>query len=274
MPTPNEIMEAVYKQAQKESLQKLLSGLSNESIQDLRVVAENAEIQKAVLGVTLTSLVYKVYDPEQDIRKHQDGMKDGYSGRTFDTKYVTPFLKSKFPHFAMAESAWLTRSLEQPQPFTLDFPGKIRNTVLKTAFLNTLDRIQTDGKLARKFLVALMGFMLEATAKDAALFTKAQVASGVTNVDNSCFESVEIKHNKPITADMVDVAYRKIRSTAIDRYYILTTSESNFSHYESVMKEWEFCAIYKHYPSPSIIAHVSCRWLLVFAYSLLNIEVI
>lgn len=97
MPTPNEIMEAVYKQAQKESLQKLLSGLSNESIQDLRVVAENAEIQKAVLGVTLTSLVYKVYDPEQDIRKHQDGMKDGYSGRTFDTKYVTPFLKSKFP---------------------------------------------------------------------------------------------------------------------------------------------------------------------------------
>jgi len=311
MPTPNEIMESAYEQAQKESLQKLLSGLSNESVQDLRVIVENAETQKAVLGVTLTSLVYKVYEPKQDIRKHQDGMKDGYSGRTFDTKYVTPFLKSKFPHFAMAESAWLTRSLEQPRPFNLNFPGKIRNTVLKTAFLKTLDRIQTDSKLAPKFLVALMGLMLEGTSKDDVLFTKVQVSSGVTiakiidalslhirhdygkgvvgtarlpvlaiysvynllmpdvkrysgkflvpleshtspdsrskslgdidinNADNSCFESVEIKHNKPITADMVGVAYRKIRNTEIDRYYILTTSEPNFDDHKSVMQEIE-----------------------------------
>jgi DNA (cytosine-5)-methyltransferase 1 len=308
---PNEIMEAAYEQAKNKSLRSLLSGLSDESIQDLSVIVENAETQKAVLGVTLTSLVYKVYEPKQDIRKHQEGMKDGYSGRTFDTKYVTPFLKSKFPHFAMAESAWLTRSLEQPRPFNLNFPGKIRNTVLKTAFLKTLDRVQTDKNLASKLLVALIGLMLEATAKDDALFTKVQVVSGITiakiidalslhirhdygkgvvgtarlpvlaiysvynllmpdvkrysgkflvpleshtspdsrskslgdidvnNADNSCFESVEIKHNKPITADMVGVAYRKIRNTEIDRYYILTTSEPNFDDHESVMQEIE-----------------------------------
>lgn len=309
--TPNEIMEAAYEQAKNKSLRSLLSGLSDESIQDLSVIVENAETQKAVLGVTLTSLIYKVYEPKQDIRKHQEGMKDGYSGRTFDTKYVTPFLKSKFPHFAMAESAWLTRSLEQPRPFNLNFPGKIRNTVLKTAFLKTLDRVQTDKNLASKLLVALIGLMLEATAKDDALFTKVQVVSGITiakiidalslhirhdygkgvvgtarlpvlaiysvynllmpdvkrysgkflvpleshtspdsrskslgdidvnNADNSCFESVEIKHNKPITADMVGVAYRKIRNTEIDRYYILTTSEPNFDDHESVMQEIE-----------------------------------
>jgi DNA (cytosine-5)-methyltransferase 1 len=309
--TPNEIMESAYEQAKNKSLRSLLSGLSDESVQDLRVIAENAETQKAVLGVTLTSLVYKVYEPKQDIRKHQEGMKDGYSGRTFDTKYVTPFLKSKFPHFAMAESAWLTRSLEQPRPFNLNFPGKIRNTVLKTAFLKTLDRVQTDKSLAPKLLVALIGLMLEATAKDDALFTKVQVTSGMTiakiidaislhirhdygkgvvgtarlpvlaiysvynllmpdvkrysgkflvpleshtspdsrskslgdidvnNADNSCFESVEIKHNKPITADMVGVVYRKIKNTEIDRYYILTTSEPNFDDHESVMQEIE-----------------------------------
>ena len=309
--TPNEIMESAYEQAQNKSLRSLLSGLSDESVQDLRVIAENAETQKAVLGVTLTSLVYKVYEPKQDIRKHQEGMKDGYSGRTFDTKYVTPFLKSKFPHFAMAESAWLTRSLEQPRPFNLNFPGKIRNTVLKTAFLKTLDRVQTDKNLAPKLLLALIGLMLEATAKDGALFTKVQVTSGTTiakiidalslhirydydkgvvgtarlpvlaiysvynllmpdvkrysgkflmpleshtspdsrskslgdidvnNADNSCFESVEIKHNKPITTDMVGVAYRKIRNTEIDRYYILTTSEPNFDDHELVMQEIE-----------------------------------
>jgi len=311
MPTPNKIMESAYEQAKKESLKNLLSGLSGESVQDLRVIVENAETQKAVLGVTLTSLVHKVYEPEQDIRKHQEGMKDGYSGRTFDTKYVTPFLKSKFPHFAMAESAWLTRSLEQPRPFNLNYPGKIRNPVLKTAFLKTLDRVQADSKLALKFLTALIGLMLETTAKDGTLFTKVQVASGITiaksidalslhirhnygkgvvgtarlpvlaiysvynllmpdvkrysgkflvpleshtspdsrseslgdidvnNADNTCFESVEIKHNKPITADMVGVAYRKIRNTEIDRYYILTTSEPNFDDHEAVMQEIE-----------------------------------
>lgn len=311
MPTPNEIMESAYQQAKKESLEKLLAGLPSESVQNLRTVVENAETQKAVLGVTLTSLVYKVYDPKQDIRKHQEGMKDGYSGRTFDTKYITPFLKNKFPHFAMAESAWLTRSLEQPQPFNLNYAGKIRNTALKTAFLKILDQIQSDSTLAPKFLVALMRFMLEATAKDDALFAKIHVSSGVTiskiidafnlhirhdygkgvvgiarlpvlaiysvynllmpdvkryagkilvpleshtspdsrskslgdidvnNPDNTCFESVEIKHNKPITADMVGVAYRKIRNTNIDRYYILTTSEPNFDDYESVMQEIE-----------------------------------
>ncbi len=311
MPTPNEIMESAYQQAKKELLEKLLAVLPNELVQNLRTVVENAETQKAVLGVTLTSLVYKVYDPKQDIRKHQEGMKGGYSGRTFDTKYVTPFLKDKFPHFAMAESAWLTRSLEQPQPFNLNYAGKIRNTVLKTAFLKILDQIQSDSTLAPKFLVALMGLMLEATAKDDALIAKVHITSSVTiskiidafnlhirhdygkgvvgtarlpvlaiysvynllmpdvkryagkilmpleshtspdsrskslgdidvnNPDNTCFESVEIKHNKPITADMVGVAYRKIRNTNIDRYYILTTSEPNFDDYESVMQKLE-----------------------------------
>lgn len=209
----------------------------------------------------------------------------------------------------MAESAWLTRSLEQPRPYNLNFPGKIRNIALKTAFLRTLDHVQAESNLAPKLLVALMGLMFESTASDDALFARVQVASSITiakiidalslhirhdygkgivgtarlpvlaiysvynllmpdvrrysgkfllpleshtspdsrskslgdidvnNADNSCFESVEIKHNKPVTADMVGVVYRKIRNTEIDRYYILTTSEPNFDDYESVVQE-------------------------------------
>jgi DNA (cytosine-5)-methyltransferase 1 len=309
--TPIEIMESAYKSAKGKSTRAVLSALPNECVQELKIIVENAETQKAVLGVTLTSIIYKVYDTSQDIRKHQEGMENGYSGRTFDTKYVTPFLKSKFPHFAMAESAWLTRSLEQPHPYNLDFSGKIRNTNLKSAFLNILNRVQADSKLAPKILVALMALMLEASAKDDALFTNVQVTNGLTiakiidavsqhirydygkgvvgtaripvlaiysvynllmpdvkryegkilasleshtspdsrskslgdidvnNADSSCFESIEIKHNKPITADMVGVAYRKIKNTSIDRYYILTTSEPNFDNHESVMQEIE-----------------------------------
>ncbi len=61
----------------------------------------------------------------------------------------------------------------------------------------------------------------------------------VKNTDGTCFESVEIKYNRPITTDMVGVAYRKISNRKIDRYYILTTSEPNFDDRESVMLEIE-----------------------------------
>lgn len=319
MPTPNEIMESAYQKAKEEPLEQLLAGLPDKAIQNLKTVAENAERRKAVLGVILTSLVYKVYNPAQDIRKHQESMDGGYSGRTFDTKYVTPFLRSKFPHFAMAESAWLTRSLEQPSPYDSKYPGKISNKVLKTAFLDILDQVESNSEsnsaLAWRFLVALMGLLLEKTEKDNNLLAEVaevHVSSGVTiskiieafklhiyydyprgvsgtarlpvlaiysvykllmsevkryegkillplephtspdsrskslgdinvnnPVDNTCFESVEIKHNKPITALTVDAAYQKIKDTKVDRYYILTTKEPNFDNYEAVMQKIE-----------------------------------
>ena len=56
--------------------------------------------------------MYKALNPAQDIRNHQASIEGGYSGRTFDSKYITPFMKlHKFP--SMAESGWLTRALEQ-----------------------------------------------------------------------------------------------------------------------------------------------------------------
>src|SRR5690606_12599146 len=101
-----------------------------EDINDLNVILEYSESAKAVITVTITSLVYKILNPEQDIRKHQTSIKDGYSGRTFDTKYITPFLKDKkFP--AMAESGWLTRSLEQKTPYDIYYSGAIRPEKLK-----------------------------------------------------------------------------------------------------------------------------------------------
>ena len=39
---------------------------------------------------------------------------------------------------AMAESGWLTRSLEQAHPYTLDYPGKITPKIVKEAFLEKI----------------------------------------------------------------------------------------------------------------------------------------
>ena len=71
--------------------------------------------------------MYKALNPAQDIRNHQASIEGGYSGRTFDSKYITSFLKlHKFP--SMAESGWLTRALEQKVPYDKNY-GSMLNSV-------------------------------------------------------------------------------------------------------------------------------------------------
>lgn len=51
-------------------------------------------------------------------------------------------------------SGWLTRSLEQAHPFTLEFPGKIRNLSVKEAFLQILNDIEENQGDPKKYLHA------------------------------------------------------------------------------------------------------------------------
>lgn len=107
----------------------------------LKEVLSLAESAKGVMTVLLTSTVYKLIHPEQDIRNHQTSIPHGYAGRSFDTQHITPWLKRmRFP--AMAESGWLTRSLEHKQPYNFDYKGAIRPARLKTAFLEAIDFLQ------------------------------------------------------------------------------------------------------------------------------------
>ena len=46
----------------------------------------------------------------------------------------------KFP--AMAESGWLTRSLEQKRPYNNEYPGAIQPKALKTSFLWVLETVE------------------------------------------------------------------------------------------------------------------------------------
>jgi DNA (cytosine-5)-methyltransferase 1 len=123
---------------------------------------ENAQSYKGVLTVLITSLTKKIETPHQDVRYHKVELPNGYSGRSDDFKYVTPFIRAHFPALAMAESGWLTRSLEQVHPFTLDFPGKIRDKAVKQAFLAILDDIETKQANPEAYLVNLLAGLLEA----------------------------------------------------------------------------------------------------------------
>ena len=116
-------------------------------------VATSSGTQKGVFTVLVTLLVHKIHSPQQDIRYHQSSMKDGFSGRTIDTQYITPTLKElSMP--SMAESGWLTRSLEQPYPYTLSYNGKIRE--LKKEFLEIVDFIQKTPKMAPSVLIEIL----------------------------------------------------------------------------------------------------------------------
>tara|TARA_Y100000741_G_scaffold252486_1_gene194248 strand:+ start:1246 stop:2289 length:1044 start_codon:yes stop_codon:yes gene_type:complete len=112
-------------------------------------ISNNIENQKGVFTVLITLGVQKIYNPNQDIRYHQDNMKDGFSGRSIDTKYITPTLK-ELQLTSMSESGWLTRSLEQPYPYNQEYAGKI--TSVKNEFLDICLYYQTYPKRVPEIL--------------------------------------------------------------------------------------------------------------------------
>lgn len=147
-----------------------MPNLSKQEKEFLETIIQNAYRQKAVWTVLITLLFYKILNPKQDIRYHKIELENGFSGRSFDTKIITPTLR-KLELPAMAESGWLTRSLEQAYPYTLDYKGKIANQKLKNAFLQLLDIVETcenkekGAKKAKDFLNALFVMMRDEIQK-------------------------------------------------------------------------------------------------------------
>ncbi len=150
-----EILEEIYQLA--ESSQIIESGLTEDQNLWVNTIVKNAESQKAVLTVLITSLVKKIENPAQDTRYHKKELTNGYSGRGFDTVHITPFIAEKFQRFAMkGGSGWLTRSLEQAHPYTLEYPGRIQNVSVKNAFLNILNDIEENKSDPKKFLCVIL----------------------------------------------------------------------------------------------------------------------
>jgi len=138
--------------------------LSAQEVKLLNYIADRSEYSKGVLTVLITSLTHKIVAPNQDIRRHQSNMEGGYSGRSVDTREITPFMKNKkLTH--MEESGWLTRSLEQNYPYDFKYNGKIRPLELRDAFLTLLDNIQTKHASPEKYLSYLFQKLLVQKAR-------------------------------------------------------------------------------------------------------------
>lgn len=160
----------------------------------LKEIVKHAESSKAVLTVVFTSLFYKIINPDQDIRRHQAGLPGGYSGRTFDKQYITPFLrKYKFP--AMAESGWLTRSLEQKTPYDFNYNGAIKPAELKEAFLGLMNDIEEKNVDPEKMLDCLLQLLIIQRDKFNIAIAKPQnlMISEIINLLNRHFYYKEYK---------------------------------------------------------------------------------
>ena len=139
-----EVLTEIYQSAMEEIANAdFSSSLHDDTINLAQELANHSEASKAVVTVLITLLAHKVVNERQDIRYHQAQLPGGFAGRSIDKDVVTPFMKSvSFP--AMAESGWLTRSLEQPHPYTLDYPGRITPANVKAAFLGIIDKVQCE----------------------------------------------------------------------------------------------------------------------------------
>jgi len=158
--TLSEIFEQVKKYYENKDIH-ICKDLSASQKLWVKILVDNIENQKSVVAVTITSLLKKIVSPKQDVRLHREEFEGGYSGRSLDKNVVTPWLKENFPRFAPKESGWLTRSLEQPHPFTKDFPGKIKNKNVKNAFLSILHDIEENSVDPRSYLRCLLYLLLK-----------------------------------------------------------------------------------------------------------------
>jgi len=126
--------------------------------------------------------VYKILHPKQDIRYFKVELENGFSGRSFDTKYITPVLKELgLP--SMAESGWLTRSLEQADPYTFDYQGKITPQSIKEAFLHLVNHLETNPENAEDIVKTILHYAIKNREENKITITPLKNAEKLT-IDN------------------------------------------------------------------------------------------
>ncbi|EAI8624016.1 DNA (cytosine-5-)-methyltransferase [Campylobacter lari] len=179
----SEYLETLYKESLSiKSLDEI--ELSEKQKEYVKNIVKKEETLKGVYTVLVTSLVYKCLNPEQDVRLHQANMNNGYSGRTFDTKYITPFMKQKKFLGAMKKSGWLTRSLEQNIPYNLDFPGKINNTLVKKSFLEILNDVEENKENPKAYLKAMFYLSIKAKEEKSIMLINPIISESKLNIEN------------------------------------------------------------------------------------------
>jgi serine/threonine protein kinase len=195
--------------------------------QNLGIIADNVYTHKSVYTVLVTLLVHKILFPAQDIRYHQENLEGGFSGRSIDTKFITPTLKELgLP--SMAESGWLARSMEQPYPYTLSYQGKISNKNVKSAFLEIIDFIEKYPECSENILRFLLYRITIQPKKPKAIFCINEKCSSRKNLSEridcqSCGSNLLLDGNYRVLKQLGEGGYGKAYEVldSDDQFHVL-----------------------------------------------------
>lgn len=149
----------------KKALILTKQGLPSEIEKHLKSLNIRLAANKGVYTVLITLGVYKLLNPKQDIRQHKIELENGFSGRSFDTACITPTLK-RLGLLSMAESGWLTRSLEQAYAYDNNYNGKITPKELKDSFLFLVNEIQFNNEHLETILIRILEYAIEYRKKN------------------------------------------------------------------------------------------------------------
>src|SRR3990172_7958933 len=265
------ILQEVYRKAldtlNKGNLELLLIDVDKTEKAHIKTVIDNFERGRGVLTVLITSFVHKLHNPDQDIRLHQDNMKGGYSGRGIDTKNITPkelksaflFLFDQIQSYNKTAETYLlillAKLIEHREQKTIDL-AKPTNLTISTIinYLKGHFESSYSSRGASRLPTLAIYAIYQCLIKELKRFegkilvpleehTSADKSSGrvgdieVRDKENRVFEAVEIKHGISINVQLIKDAYEKFKSTPIQRYYLLTTSEKYISDEENISKE-------------------------------------
>jgi len=168
----NEVLEKAFEKAKK-----IVEGETRNTIPKL--VTEKVDFMiskigsnKSLVSALVTSFVKKIIDEKQDVRLHRTDFDGGYSARSLDTNFTSPFFKRHFPKYANKESAFLTLATREKIKWTKKegINLKIRNKELKKTFLNILDEIETGKQTANRYLTAFFVALIKLSQKDEQIF--------------------------------------------------------------------------------------------------------
>jgi len=172
--TENEILEKAYKKAEQIVKKKQFDKFSETIREDVDLLIDKIEQNKSIVSALVTSLVKKIVDQIQDVRLHRTDFENGYSARSLDTKFTSPFFKNHFPKYANKESSFLTLATRERIKWTKKDGTalKIRNKELKNSFLNIFDQIEVHKANAEEYLNYLFAKMIELSSKDEIILNK------------------------------------------------------------------------------------------------------
>ena len=177
--TEREILEDAYQKAQTIVSEQRFDEFDATIKADIDFLIEQIGKNKSIVSALATSLLKKILDPKQDIRLHRTDFENGYSARSLDTKYTTPFFKNYFPKYANKESAFLTLATRERIKWNQEEGKnlKIRNKRLKESFLNVFEQVQIKDKDPQKYLIYLFAKLIELSKSEDLIFQSAQEQS-------------------------------------------------------------------------------------------------